>query len=100
MNLIPIEFPADSRAHIAGIAQIAASVGTIVGSFSTSYLTDRFGTVWVGRVLIALFSFSLALFVLTANIMNVPMIYITAMLMGALQFSFEGYFLILISKHF
>jgi hypothetical protein len=63
-------------------------------------MTDLVGVVWVGRVLVALFSFSLGVFVLTASIENVPMIYAASMLVGVVQFGFEAYFLVLISRYY
>ena len=68
MHLVPFYYPRGDRNLIAGFNQLCGSVGSIIGGYMASYLTDRIGSSWVGRGLVLLFSFSLTVYVVVCYV--------------------------------
>lgn len=99
-HLIPATYVNQAKNRAAGIIQICSGVGSVIGGYLASYLTDVVGTIWVGRLVIALFSLVCWLHIMTSLVPSIILAYLVSFLWGFLLFCFVGMILIIISRHY
>ena len=97
-HLIPDDLEDTSK--IAGYCQIFAGVGSVIGGYLSSYLTDLIGALLVVKIELVFFSVCCGLYILAVQTPSLLLTYLSSFLWGFILYCFVALVPVIISRHF